>query len=87
MGLRTQGKFGIGLADELAALLQKLGETGTSPSKHVPDPRAAATMMPRPQAARSGPHGPARGLVEVGKDARRSLARIGRSTRNGIPTS
>jgi len=41
MGLRTQGKFGIGLADELAALLQKLGETGTSPSKHVPDPRAA----------------------------------------------
>ena len=26
MGLRTQGKFGIGLADELAALLQKLGE-------------------------------------------------------------
>jgi ATP-dependent helicase/nuclease subunit A len=42
MGLRTQGKFGIGLADELAALLQKLGETGASPSKLVPDPRAAA---------------------------------------------
>jgi len=42
MGLRTQGKFGIGLADELAALLQKLGETGASPSRLVPDPRAAA---------------------------------------------
>jgi ATP-dependent exoDNAse (exonuclease V) beta subunit len=42
MGLRTQGKFGIGLADELAALLQKLGETAASPSKLVPDPRAAA---------------------------------------------
>ena len=42
MGLRTQGKFGIGLADELAALLQKLGETGASPTRLVPDPRDAA---------------------------------------------
>src|ERR1700682_803470 len=41
MGLRTQGKFGIGLAEELAALLQKLGETGASALLLVGDPRAA----------------------------------------------
>ena len=41
MGLRTQGKFGAGLADEMAALLSKLGETGSSPLQFVPDARAA----------------------------------------------
>jgi ATP-dependent helicase/nuclease subunit A len=41
MGLRTQGKFGLGLADELTALLQKLGETGAAPLQLVPDPRTA----------------------------------------------
>ena len=41
MGLRTQGKFGAGLADEMAALLAKLGETGTSPVKLLPEPQTA----------------------------------------------
>ena len=41
MGLRTQGKFGAGLADEMAALLAKLGETGTSPLKLQRDPQTA----------------------------------------------
>jgi ATP-dependent exoDNAse (exonuclease V) beta subunit len=41
MGLRSQGKFGMGLADELAALLRKLGETGVPPLQLLPDPRAA----------------------------------------------
>jgi ATP-dependent exoDNAse (exonuclease V) beta subunit len=42
MGLRTQGKFGLGLAEELAAVLQKLAETGRKPASLLPDPRAAA---------------------------------------------
>ncbi|HYS09126.1 MAG TPA: UvrD-helicase domain-containing protein [Myxococcales bacterium] len=41
MGLRTQGKFGAGLADELSGLLRKLGESGASPLQLVPDARAA----------------------------------------------
>jgi len=41
MGLRTQGKFGAGLADEMAALLAKLGETGTSPVKLLPESQTA----------------------------------------------
>src|SRR5262249_41559792 len=41
MGLRTQGKFGTGLADELSLLLQKLGESGASPLELLPDPRSA----------------------------------------------
>jgi ATP-dependent exoDNAse (exonuclease V) beta subunit len=41
MGLRTQGKFGLGLGDELAGLLQRLGETGMGPLRLLPDPRAA----------------------------------------------
>ncbi|HTO99579.1 MAG TPA: UvrD-helicase domain-containing protein [Myxococcales bacterium] len=35
MGLRTQGKYGLGLADELTAFLTALGESGTAPP--VPD--------------------------------------------------
>ncbi|HZR09111.1 MAG TPA: UvrD-helicase domain-containing protein [Myxococcales bacterium] len=42
MGLRTQGKFGVGLADEIADLLQKLGESGTAPLRLLPDPKKAA---------------------------------------------
>src|SRR5438067_1363690 len=41
MGLRAQGRFGLGLAEELAGLLQKLGETGASPLRLLPDSRAA----------------------------------------------
>jgi ATP-dependent helicase/nuclease subunit A len=41
MGLRTQGKFGAGLADEMAALLARLGETGTSPLKLLRDAQVA----------------------------------------------
>jgi ATP-dependent exoDNAse (exonuclease V) beta subunit len=41
MGLRAQGKFGLGLADELAGLLQKLGESGASPQRLLPDARSA----------------------------------------------
>jgi ATP-dependent helicase/nuclease subunit A len=41
MGLRTQGKFGAGLADEMAALLAKLGETGTSPLKLLREAQVA----------------------------------------------
>jgi ATP-dependent exoDNAse (exonuclease V) beta subunit len=35
MGLRTQGKFGSGLVDELVTLLSALGESGQSPAKLV----------------------------------------------------
>ena len=48
MGLRTQGKFGIGLADELAALLQKLGETGASPTRLTRRAGTAASGRVRP---------------------------------------
>jgi len=41
MGLRTQGKFGRGLADELAGVLEKLAETGTAAASLLPDPQAA----------------------------------------------
>ena len=41
MGLRAQGKFASGLADELAGLLQRLGESGTSPLRLLPDAGAA----------------------------------------------
>jgi ATP-dependent helicase/nuclease subunit A len=37
MGLRTQGKFGSGLVDELVTLLSALGESGQSPQKLVND--------------------------------------------------
>jgi ATP-dependent exoDNAse (exonuclease V) beta subunit len=35
MGLRTQGKFGAGLLDELVSLLQALGESGQDPLRLV----------------------------------------------------
>ena len=41
MGLGTQGKFALGLADELAGLMQKLAETGTPAASLLADPQAA----------------------------------------------
>ena len=68
MGLRTQGKFAFGLADELAGLLQKLAEKGTSPLQLVPDPKAAADDDARAR----------RRLERAHDELRAALARSGR---------
>ncbi len=68
MGLRAQGKFAAGLAEEMAGLLQKLAETGTSPLQIVPDPRAAEEDDARAR----------RSLERAFDDLRAALARSGR---------
>src|SRR5260370_1288159 len=49
MGLRRQGKFGAGLAEELAALLAQLGESG-----RVPEPLSLADAIAEDARARRG---------------------------------
>src|SRR5207237_4858683 len=49
MGLRGQGKFGVGLADELASLLGATGEAGALPAA----PDAAAALEEDAQARRA----------------------------------
>src|SRR6185436_3273305 len=70
MGLRTQGKFGMGLADELAALLQKLGETGASPLELLRDPREALDADAKARRDFERALGTLRGaLLAAGKEA------------------
>ncbi len=70
MGLRTQGKFGLGLADEVAGLLEKVGETGTAPLQLLPDPKAAVEDDARARQQLERAMGSLRAaLAEGGKDA------------------
>ncbi|HET9752688.1 MAG TPA: UvrD-helicase domain-containing protein, partial [Myxococcales bacterium] len=47
MGLRTQGRFGSGLADELSALLRRVGETGVALEPFIQEPAEAAAAYAR----------------------------------------
>ena len=53
MGLRAQGDFGSGLADELLALLAALGESGRSPRQAVEQTRGLAPHAARDDDARA----------------------------------
>jgi ATP-dependent exoDNAse (exonuclease V) beta subunit len=70
MGLRTQGKFGLGLGDELSGLLQRLGEAGTGLLRRLPDPGAAVEEdgLARRQLERAI-HGLRSALAQAGKEA------------------
>jgi len=70
MGLRTAGKFGSGLADELVSLLGKLGESGAPERKLAGDPRAALDEDARARRQLERAIGTLRAaLAEDGQDA------------------
>src|SRR5690242_14896859 len=47
MGLRTQGRFGSGLADELSGLLRRVGESGAALESFLQQPAGAAQEYER----------------------------------------